>query len=97
VLTDLRTAETSTEVVRSFCSFFQHSGEYSPDVRQVCTHPGYLKLLADEKEITDEMSRSSQLVDGEKPLAINPELEGTVVYSNSRVESLLRGIEQRQL
>lgn len=93
----LRKAQTSTQVLQSFCSFFKHAGQFSPDVRANCSNPMIRELIKVENAIEAEIQASPALQNGERPMTINPDLEGTVVYSRNKVESLTRAMQSRDL
>jgi hypothetical protein len=93
----LRRAQTSTQVVQSFCSFFKHSGQYSPALRQHCASQTMSELIKNENAVEAEIQASAVLQDGERPMTINPDLEGKVVYSRNKVEALTRAFQSREL
>ncbi len=96
-LLQLRKAQTSAQVMQSFCSFFKHSGQFSPAIRGSCSSEMIRTLIKLENGIEAEVQASPLLVQGDRPMTINPDLEGTVVYSRNKVESLTKGIQSRAL
>lgn len=96
-LMKLRRAQTSTQVVQSFCSFFKHSGQYSPALRQHCASQTMVELVKNENSIEAEIQASPLLQGGDRPMTINPDLEGKVVYSRNKVESLTKAFQSREL
>lgn len=57
-LNHLRTAQTSAQVVQTFCSFFRNSGRYSPGIRGQCTSATFKRLLENQKQIEKELSEA---------------------------------------
>lgn len=91
----LRTAQTSTQVMQAFCSFFKNAGQYSASIRQQCAADWFRELIVSENKIEQEIVLSPALIDGDQPMAINPELDGTVVYSRNKYESLNKLVQSR--
>jgi hypothetical protein len=91
----LRTAQTSTQVMQAFCSFFKHAGQFSPSVRQQCANEYFRELIVSENKIEQEIAVSPALIEGDRPMTINPDLEGKVVYSANKVEALMKMVQSR--
>ena len=48
-----------------------------------------------ENKIEQEIVVSPALINGDEPMTINPDLEGTVVYSRNKYESLNKLVQSR--
>lgn len=93
----LRTAQNSAQVMQAFCSFFENAGQYSPAIRLQCANENFRELILSENKIEKEIVASPALINGDQPMLINPDLEGTVVYSRNKYESLSKLVESRQI
>ena len=94
-LVRLRTAQTSAAVAQSFCSFFKHSGRYSPAIRGQCISSTLRSLITEQDLIESELAVAKVIPETPRPPMLNPELSNSVPYSMNRVESMIRAIEFR--
>jgi len=91
----LRTAQTSTQVAQTFCSFFKHSGNYSSGIRGQCSSPQLKNLVSTQNQIEQELAAASVISEIPHPQLINPDLESSVIYSKNKIEALSKGLEMR--
>ncbi|HMN67070.1 MAG TPA: hypothetical protein PKC28_00895 [Bdellovibrionales bacterium] len=96
-LTKFRAAQTSAQVVQSFCSFFKHAGQYSPDIRGVCGAKGMRGLLEAEHKVERELSAAKITDHVGIPFQVTPDFDQEVIFSMSRLESLNKMIMSRDL
>ncbi len=89
----LRTAQTSAAVAQSFCSFFRHSGRYSPAIRSACMNPALSEVVATENQLESELRAANVQTEAARPLAVQPDFETS--YSLNKVDALIRAIEFR--
>lgn len=82
-----KSAQTSTQVSQTFCSFFKHSGNYSPAIRGACNSPQLKQLISVQNQVETEMHS--------KPNLINLNVDDDKSYSLNRVDALTRAIELR--
>jgi len=93
-LVRLRTAQTSTAVMQSFCSFFKHSGRYSPAIRAQCGSSMLRELVKTQSDLEAELNSAHVIPEAPAPLVINPEMD--INYSMNKVESLIRALGVRR-
>jgi hypothetical protein len=91
----LQTAKTSAAVVQSFCSFFKHSGRYSPSIRGNCISSNLRTLIAEQDSIDSELAKAKVIPENPGSPTIDPDFSNSIPYSMNRVESMIRAIELR--
>lgn len=82
-------AQTTTQVVQSFCSFFKHSGHYSPAIRNQCTSEVLKRLTFEQSQLAGELT-TAKINSGLRPMSL-PELE-RIPYSQNKLEALRKAV-----
>lgn len=83
-----RNAQTTLQVVQTFCEFFRHASLYNEDIRQICTNQSFTRLVSEEDSV------AKKLLDVGIWGAAEPMVENNDLYLN-RVEALTKTIELR--
>ncbi|MBX3022172.1 MAG: hypothetical protein KF799_10905 [Bdellovibrionales bacterium] len=83
-LDSLRTSVASTQMVQSFCSFFKHSGFYSPAIRSQCNGIYFKRQIEDQNALMSELIEAN--------IDMGP-LNGTFKAENEAVEESLTPID----
>lgn len=83
---------TSVDVLRSFCSFFKYSGQYSRPISQTCTDRNLQNMIAEQDQIVKVLKEMSIYVSGPKNRFLNPEDYPNVKFSLNRIDALEKKI-----
>jgi hypothetical protein len=91
-LNSFHNAETSTQLVQTFCSFFKHAGFYSPAIRAQCASGYFSRLVSVQEDFAKELKAAN--LDAGAPVNSYIAIDDDN-YSLNRLEALTKKIEQQ--
>ncbi len=90
-------AQTSTQVVKSFCSFFKHSAQYSAEIRNACTSRLFIRVDKDQTQLIENLRKASILVPKSTSNYVDPDTHPELVFSLDKIEAMSKAVNAQPL